>query len=549
MRQRRATLLTLLILLPIFLTPKIISASPFVTPHEDTTGRETDSELGSTTRGLQQSTSLSLLLSLDKNTYVRKETAVVTARVLQEQTPLPNALVTWEVDYPNGTLWFTWTGEADEGGFSTFEFLLALPIPSGKYTVCSTAFKEGYGSTSSSKYFTILNIAPEIHFVEVTPPVIEEPTTANIRANATDFEDGNDINVSCTISVPNSPSSRHKMIFDGTSFSLSYEMRHIDPTGTYKVTVRATDSEGASASPYESSFENAITTAQPGIIEGTVTDSTGTPIANASLTLATTDDYPVHQNLTDERGRYTFDPVPYGSYVLGVSADLFAADHKTIEISSGEIITANFLLLRLPIIWGHVKEPDETPIPDALVAIFSHQSLQRSSHSNESGTYRIVASEKGTFTVRASALGFASSSSIVTVYLESVTQLNFTLEKNGIVKGQVKDRVTGLPIPKATVNMDNQTHWIINTTTDESGSFSFSGVSPGNYTIRATAENYDGNSSGIQVFPGQTTFVELWLLESPVKRELEWVALIVATIVIPSFFLALFLRRKRKNQP
>jgi hypothetical protein len=154
--------------------------------------------------------------------------------------------------------------------------------------------------------------------------------------------------------------------------------------------------------------------------------------------------------------------------------------------------------------------------------------------------------EKG-FGVEASASNFASSSLGVTAHLESVTQLNFTLEKGGTVEGQIRDGATDLPVPNAAVYLGNQTHWGVNATSDESGGFSFHEVPHGEYIVRVTAENYVDSSSVIQVLLGKTTFVELRLLKNPVERELEWIALIVLIIALSSVSLALFLRRKMKR--
>ena len=547
MRKPKATLLFLLILLPFFLTPEIIFASTYFPLHGETVENEFHYSESSTIGKTQQSPSLSLLLSLNKNTFTRQEVAVATAQLLYAQTPLPSALVTWELDYPNGTLWFTWTSNTDKDGFATLKFLLALPIPSGKYTVYLTAFKDGFGTVSSSTNFTILNIAPEIFSARVVPQVVETPTNVSIKADAADFEDGTNIHVNCSISVPNSTVDHYSMTFDGALFSLSYEIRQGDPTGIYEITVEASDSEGASTLPYQLSFENAINPTQLGTLEGIVTDVAGAPISNASLTLRKTDSDLTYQNFTDENGRYIFNKALQGIYVLEASADQFAATNTTIEILDDQTITLNFVFLRLPVIWGYVMETDETPIPDALVTVSSPQGVLSWSYSNEIGVYRAVTSEEGSFAIEASALGFTSSSLTVTVHLESITQLNFTLKKGGVVKGQVKDWTTGFPIPNAVVYLVNQTYWGVNMTADEFGNFFFFKVTAGECTVRATAENYIGNSSVIQVFLGETTFVELWLLKNPTERELDWVALTVLMIVVSSVSLALFLRRKVKS--
>ena len=204
-----------------------------------------------------ETSSLSLLLSTDKDAYYRQETVFSTSTFLYEQTPIQNALVTLEVTFPNGTSWFVWTNNTDETGFAAFRFLLPIANPSGQYAIYATTYKEGLENVSATTKFTILNLPPEIHSVKIIPEVVEQPTIVSIKANVTDFEEGTDIQVKCAVSIPNGTVQRFDMIFDVAFFSLNYQIQQRDPVGTYKVTVEASDSEGAFAQPYVSSFENA----------------------------------------------------------------------------------------------------------------------------------------------------------------------------------------------------------------------------------------------------------------------------------------------------
>lgn len=170
MRKLNTTLLILLMSLSFFLTPQIIFASTSFPQHERVPKNGTTSELRSILEeDMQPLSSLSLLLSLDKDTYIRQETIVATVQFFYEQTPIPNAQVTLEVDFPNGTSWFIWGNTTNKDGFSRFDFLLALTNPSGKYTVYSTAYKEGLGTATAARNFTILNLAPDVAITNVAP--------------------------------------------------------------------------------------------------------------------------------------------------------------------------------------------------------------------------------------------------------------------------------------------------------------------------------------------------------------------------------------------
>ena len=273
----------------------------------------------------------------------------------------------------------------------------------------------------------------------------------------------------------------------------------------------ARDSEGALAVSDRLTFENVILVEQ-GSVQGAVTDSSGSPIFNATLTLRRVDGYLVYRSSTNVDGRYNFNRVLSGSYVLEASAKDFATNSTSIEVVRNQTTTANLTLYRLPIIHGYVKTKLNTPISDALITVFNIQGRAGTNHTDEDGFYRVVVSKPGTFSIRASAYGYQPNSSIITVHFESVMHMNFTLEENGIVEGRVKDLVSGLPIANATVYLGKQTYLGTRNSTNQYGNFSFFDVLPGDYVVRATAKGYLSNSSSIAVVEGATTYVELGLM-------------------------------------
>lgn len=75
------------------------------------------------------------------------------------------------------------------------------------------------------------NRAPDVHFVEIVPKIVEQPTTVTIKANATDLEEGTDIYVKSIVFIPNGTVQSLDMTFDGTFFVLSYQIQSTDPKG------------------------------------------------------------------------------------------------------------------------------------------------------------------------------------------------------------------------------------------------------------------------------------------------------------------------------
>lgn len=389
---------------------------------------------------------------------------------------------------------------------------VGMSVAAGMYSLTVT----GTGGTIEHSVRVTLEVsavnnAPEIHSVEVVPHIAEQPTIVTIKVNATDFEDGTDILVKSIISIPNGTVQQFEMTFDTTFFTLNYPIYYTDPTGDYTIIVVARDSEGALASSDPFSFKNAIVTNR-GTIQGTVTDKSGSPIFNVTLILRRIDSYLIYRNSTDTNGRHIFNKVLPGNYVLEASAKDFAVNSTSIEAIKDQTTTANLTLSRLPIIYGYVRTKADSPIPRALVTVSNIREIAGSNYTDESGFYRVAISSVGTFAIKASKRGYALDSSIITVMLESITQVNFTLAENGIVKGQVQDPVSGLPIPNTTIYLGKQTYLGIRNFTDDYGNFSFSNVMPGDYVVRATARGYLGASSSIAVAEGATIFVELRLM-------------------------------------
>jgi len=507
MKRVNAFFLMLLVILSFLLTPQTAFAAISSSQQNESSFKN---ESTFEPKNMQASASLSLLLWTAKDTYYRRETVLATTRFLNEGTPILNASVISEVVFPDDTSWFTLANTTNEKGLATFLFLLPSTKPTGEYTVYATAYKPGLGNASATARFEVLNEAPEIHSVEIDPQIVEQPTTVLVQVNATDFEDGTNIHVKSIVSIPNGTVQQLNMTFDGTFFTLNYPIQSTDPTGNYTVIVVARDTEGALASS-DFSFQNAIIVNR-GTVQGTVTDKSESPIFNATLTLRRVDSYLIYRESTDADGNYAFNQVLPGSYVLEASAKDFATNSTSVEVIGEETTTANLTLLLLPVVFGYVNTKTGTPISNVFITVFSIRGTVGSSYTNESGFYRVTVSNEGTFSIKASAHGYAPNSSIITVYLESVTQMNFTLEENGIVTGQIKDLVSGLPIPNATVYLGKQVYLGTPDFTDQHGNFSFLDILPEDYVVRATARDYMSNSSFITVVAGETTLVELGLM-------------------------------------
>ena len=82
-----------------------------------------------------------------------------------------------------------------------------------------------------------------------------------------------------------------------------------------------------------------------GSITGTVTDTTGASVPNASVTLLNTDVGLTIKGTTDGKGSYTFSPVRIGHYTISVSASGFAkTTQQNVTVNVAQNLTVDVQL-------------------------------------------------------------------------------------------------------------------------------------------------------------------------------------------------------------
>ncbi|UCH34793.1 MAG: carboxypeptidase regulatory-like domain-containing protein, partial [Armatimonadota bacterium] len=193
-----------------------------------------------------------------------------------------------------------------------------------------------------------------------------------------------------------------------------------------------------------------------------------------------------------------------------------------ITIVEGETTYCNFNLE--PVTWlkGQVRDgAAQGPLPGATVDIFKDGLLWQSTSSGSPwGVYEIYLTlhdglPANDCIVRASKQGYVRQYKWgVDIPLGEATYVNFNLQPSGKLRGQVRDRVTGVPIIYAVVRAyHGGLLWATAMTTPPWGVYEIDSDLPeGTYVVQAIRPGYLPQAKWpVQVSAGSTTYVNFFL--------------------------------------
>lgn len=290
---------------------------------------------------------------------------------------------------------------------------------------------------------------------------------------------------------------------DGT-----YDIGNLAP-GSYYVTVRAEGFGGLSSSvvvnPGETTMENFALTPNPGSIAGIVTDTSGSPIAGAILTvsinvsgggLLTT------RYVSQNDGSYLIENLFPSPYLITAVAASFQCAFQSATVVSDQRAIANFILQSNPGgLSGTVVDNNGVPIAGAAVLIKDSTGngvTVATIFSDPNGQFQTTVLAPGSYTVLASAHHFQTASATVSVRSDAEAPITLILIPDpGSIQGSIVDARTGLPIFGVLVSViDSSNFQIASTIADDASTFRFDGLPPGSYTVSVRALQYQSGTLG-----------------------------------------------------
>ncbi|MFB9278048.1 carboxypeptidase regulatory-like domain-containing protein [Cohnella cellulosilytica] len=246
----------------------------------------------------------------------------------------------------------------------------------------------------------------------------------------------------------------------------------------------------------------------PGSIAGTVS----LPLPGVLIELYNRANLPLSSTYTDSAGRFRFDNLQVGSYVLTGSFADYTLDTAGVTVRPEQESEVLLTLTPNPAaVSGRVVDPAGSPLAGASVRLIDPGETPRAvGQTDAEGRFAVGGLPVGVLIAVVSAPGYST----VTVSLRlspglMVEGLLFTLQPNpGGITGTIRDADTGEAIAGAAVEArqsDASGVAIAVVATSPSGNYMFEGLRPGTYAIVVSAAEYVTASIGAIVASGETT--------------------------------------------
>ncbi|MCF6137925.1 carboxypeptidase regulatory-like domain-containing protein [Pseudalkalibacillus berkeleyi] len=245
-----------------------------------------------------------------------------------------------------------------------------------------------------------------------------------------------------------------------------------------------------------------------GSINGTVTNSGGGAINNATVLLVDTSGNIVDDTTTNIAGSYSFPSISAGQYSIQVTATNFQSATKGVKVTANNTSIVNFVLEPNPGTVQGVVTSEGSLISGALVEILNTaDSVVTQTTTNASGEYVVDDLAPGDYKLRVSKELFMTEVLGFNLSAGETETLNVELKPNpGTLTGKVTDSETGDPLSNTTVQVTNGTGVTVGTTmTDINGDYTLTRLAPGSYTVTFIAIGYGSQSIGAKIQSNQTT--------------------------------------------
>jgi len=259
-----------------------------------------------------------------------------------------------------------------------------------------------------------------------------------------------------------------------------------------------------------------------GTIKGTTTDfGTGYPLEGVNIYSEPASSFVK----TDVNGNYQISTVEPGTYKVVATKISYDTLAVNVTVVAGATAVADFILVKSDTtknknygqITGIVKN-SKTFIPIENVNLTTLP-VTSSITSDATGKYTFVNVSPGTYTLFAKKVGYDSTSISVNVIAGQITKADIYLTEQdttvppttGSIVGEIQDAQTLIAIPGALVSTNPATSTVFST---NSGSYSFTNIPPGDYTVSVSKIGYQNSTAKITVIVGNESRADFMLVSA-----------------------------------
>lgn len=247
-------------------------------------------------------------------------------------------------------------------------------------------------------------------------------------------------------------------------------------------------------------------------VYGVVTDGTA-PVANATVKLFDSAGLPYQHTMTDASGAYTLSGIPAGTYSLGAVKDGYLlSDAAGVTLSAGATTQINLtctadVSLSLGAIAGVLTVADplqgaSTPLGGAKITLQDALGTTLAvTYTAADGEFAFYDLADGVYTLLSNAEGYVASSTMTAAIADgSIANVTMSMvvdsrTYNGTVSGIIRNNA-GLAVAGCFVGLYqvvtvagvSQELLIATTKTNDAGKYLFSGVTGGEYLVKAKLE-------------------------------------------------------------
>ncbi|BCB03802.1 carboxypeptidase regulatory-like domain-containing protein [Bacillus sp. KH172YL63] len=392
-------------------------------------------------------------------------------------------------------------------------------------------------TTNVTGNYSFLNVTPGPYIVEAIAnnfqsaqePVITEPNTVSV----VDFDllpnpgaiEGTVFDQTNGDPIPNATvevlTNQGVFVESTTTDALGYYLLEDLAEGTYIVRASAADYGTNSVS---ASVTSGVTTTSdvplqpvPGTISGNLTDDvSGQPISGAVVQIINSSGQVVTTGTTDALGNYTIENLVPGSYSVVFSANGYSNTVLGAIVTQNQTTTLDAGLDPIAgLVTGTVTDNAMIPIEGALVTIVQNNIPIATDITDQNGNYEVPNLAPGSYTVVVSADNFTTETVGTIITSGETTVTNVVLAPDpGTLSGNVTND-SGDPIAGATISIQTNVGIILTTVTDSNGNYVVEGLAPGNYTVTASAPNFQTQIIGASISSNQTTASNFILVSNP----------------------------------